>query len=333
MVGRASAFADPDIIKMCQTVFVPVTGDDWYQRRRKDKEGEFFRRLADSSGKKGHTLQGIYLFAADGTPLEYKNTGQSADATKAMMRAALAKFDRLPEAKRKPGAVKVEDAGELDANYNRSVPEGGLILKAYTRILDFQDGGYCKGSCKAVGGDKAARDHVWITAAEVKLLAPAKAEVGFRYPVTAKVAERLARYHLIDNTRGEPQLWKPEDVRARRMSLSVTAVTADAVDIRLEGEVLLATDADAAKAERGYEVRLLGFLRYRPAKGTFDKFDITAVGTHWGEHFDTSPARRGRRCWVSRSSCPASGRATASRRRASATRARTWASGEVVGWL
>ena len=210
------------------------------------------------------------------------------------MRQALAQFARLPEAKRKAGAVKIEEIGELDANYSRSPPEGGLILKSYTRILDFKDGGYCKGTCKSIGGEKAARDHVWITKDEVKALAPAKAEVGFRYAMAAPVADRLARWHLIDNTRGEPQLWKPEDVRAKRISLVVTAATADAIDIKLEGEVLIATDADTSKAERGYEVRLLGSLRYLPAKGTFDRFDIIAVGTHWGEHFDTAPARPGK---------------------------------------
>ena len=108
------------------------------------------------------------------------------------------------------------------------------------------------------------------------------------------VADRLARYHLIDNTRGEPILWKPDDVRGKRMTLVVTAAAADAVDLRLEGEVLLATDADAAKAERGYEARLVGSLRYRPSKGTFDRFDVTAVGTHWGEHPHNSPARPGK---------------------------------------
>src|SRR5438045_1359975 len=138
---------------MCQQQFVPVTGDDWYQRRRKDKEGEFFRGIADSLGKKGHTLQGIYVFAADGTTIAYKNTGQSADATKAMMTQALAQFGRLSEGKRKAGAVKIEAPGELDANYTRAVPEGGLILKAYSRILDFNDDRYSKGSCKAVGGE------------------------------------------------------------------------------------------------------------------------------------------------------------------------------------
>ncbi len=294
MVGRASAFADPDIIKMCQNDFIPVTGDDWYQRRRKDREGEFFRALTQAVGKQGHTYQGIYLFAADGTALDYKNSGHSAEFTRDMMRAALAKFARLPAASRAPGAVKVEDAGKLDANYTRLPPEGGLILKAYTRILDFKGGEYVQGTCKALGGEKAARDHVWITADEVKRLAPAKAEVGFRYPVTPTVVERLARYHLLDNTRGEPELWRPQDVRAKRMSLAVTAATADAIELRLDGEALMMTDADPAKAERGYEVRLVGSLRYLPAKGTFDRFDLTAVGTHWGEHSHNSPARPGK---------------------------------------
>ena len=68
-------------------------------------------------------------------------------------------------------------------------------------------------------GEKAARDHVWITKDEVKALAPAKAEVGFRYAMPAKVADRLIRYHLIDNTRGEPTLWKPDEVRGQRFTL------------------------------------------------------------------------------------------------------------------
>ena len=297
MVGRASAFADPAIIKLCKTAFVPVTGDDWYQRRRQDKEGEFFRTLADSLGKTGPdgaTRQGIYVFAADGTGLAYKNCGQSVEATKELLRQGLARFAKLPEAKRAPGAVKVEDAGKPDPTYSRTPPEGGLILKQYTRILDQKGEEYAVGTCEAVGGDKAARDHVWITKAEVKALAPAKAEKGFRYSVPAKVAERLARYHLLDNTRGEPDAWTKQEVRELRMSLVVTSATADAVDLRLEGEALLTTNADPAKAKRGYEVRLHGALRYRPAKRTFDRFDLTAVGQHWGEHTYARAARPGK---------------------------------------
>ena len=48
----------------------------------------------------------------------------------------LKKWNRLPAERRKPGAVKVGDPGRIDANYGRKLPEDGLILTAYTRILD-----------------------------------------------------------------------------------------------------------------------------------------------------------------------------------------------------
>ena len=47
------AFSDPEIIKLATEDFVPVTGDDWYQRRRQDAEGEFFRKVADQGPRKG----------------------------------------------------------------------------------------------------------------------------------------------------------------------------------------------------------------------------------------------------------------------------------------
>jgi hypothetical protein len=297
VVGRASAFADREIIKMAQNDFIPVAADDWYQRRRKDKEGDFFRKSADALGKTGEggsSRQGIYCFAADGTPLAYKNASQDADITRQTLQEALFKFDKLPEQKRKPGAVKVEEAGLLDPAYSRSPPEGGLILKVFTRILDYKSDGYSKGSCSQPGGDKAARDHMWITAEEVRALAPAKATVGFRYPLPPKIAERLTCYHLVNNTRGEPILWRREEIRAKRYTLTVIAQTPTAIDLRLEGEALLASDADLGKADRGYEVRLVGNLRYLPAAKTFDRFDIAAVGSHWGEAFHAGVARPGK---------------------------------------
>ena len=54
---------------MAQEQFVPVTADDWYQRRRQDAEGKFFRQVADQGPRKGQggsTRQGIYVLTADG---------------------------------------------------------------------------------------------------------------------------------------------------------------------------------------------------------------------------------------------------------------------------
>lgn len=282
---------------MASEDFVPVTADDWYQRRRKDAEGEFFRKVASQGPRKGEndgTRQGIYVMTADGELLSFKNAGQNAEATRDEIKRALFKFDKLPANRKTPGAVTIEPAGRPDPDYARTPPPGGAILRTYTRILETTADGYSKGSCKTKGGDMAARDFAWFTKAEVQSLAPAKTEVGFEYPLPKSIADRLAQFHLIDNTRGEPSFWTREQVRKSNFTLTIAAATAEAIDLSLDGRATMATDADPTKADRGYEVRVRGTLRYRPATGTLEKFDLTAVGNHWGDTGLTSGARPGR---------------------------------------
>ena len=277
--------------------FVSVTGDDWYQRRRKDAEGEFFLKIAEQGHRKGagtNTRQGIYAFTADGEVLWAKNTGQDPHYTKTELKHALAQFQRLPAARRTPGAVTVPTHGPLDPNYTRTPPVGGLILKVNTRILDKKDSNYTKGSCDRVGGAMSARDYLWLTKPEMQSLAPPSTEEGFTYDVSKKIAQRIARFHLVDNTRGEPLPWDAKDVRKCRMTLTATGGNAEFIELRLDGEALMASDADPAKAVNGYEVRLLGKLRYVLAKQTFDQFEVVAVGDHWGDGPFTQGARPGR---------------------------------------
>ena len=292
-----SAFADAEIIRLATEDFVPVTADDWYQRRRQDTEGEFFRKVAGQgprTGEGGGTRQGIYAFTADGELLSYKNAGQNAEVTRDELKRALEKFRKLPPARRGPGAVEVGDPGRSDPRYTRTPPAGGLVVRVHTRILDRAGDEYCKGACKTTGGDAAARDFLWLTAGEVRSLAPPKAEPGIAYDVPKVVADRIVRFHLVDNTRGEPPFWKRDQVRRAKLTLTVLRVTADGIELRLDGKALLATDADPKKADRGYEARLRGELRYLPKKQTFDRFDVVGVGEHWGDSALTRGARPGR---------------------------------------
>lgn len=297
VVGRVSTFADADVIKMATTDFVPVCTDDWYTRRRQDAEGEFFRKMADAAGRKGeggNTRQGIYVFTADGTVLGYKNAGQDAEIMKKVFRDALFKFDKLPEGKRKAGTLTIPDHGRLDPKYTRTPPTDGLIVRVNTRILDEKKGEYCAGVCKTTGGSMASRDFLWLTKAEVKSLAPPKAEVGQSYPLPAAVAARISRFHLNDNTRGEPNFWKADDLRQNEWALTITKVSDAGVELRLDGRIQLATKPDPTDADRGYSAKARGHLRWLPVKGTFDQFDVAVVGDHWGEGTFTKGAREGR---------------------------------------
>ena len=296
MAGRAFAFADPEIIAQAQTLFVPCCIDDWYQRRRQDDEGKFFRSVADQpggrTGKGGSTRQGIYVLTPDGDLLAYKNAGDNVEATQAELALALRKWVALPAARRTPGGVSVPKHGKLDPNFSRVPPEGGLVLKVHGRILAKKGESYAKGECGFTGGDKASRDFAWLTAAEAKAMVPARREVGQTVELPAAVARRLVRFHLVDNTRGEPEFWEASEVRRQKLTLTVTADTADAVELRLDGDVLLSTEADADRAARGFEAKLYGTLRYRPAKQAFDRWDVVALGEHWGSGAYTKTGER-----------------------------------------
>jgi hypothetical protein len=277
--------------------YVPVAADDWYQRRRDDAEGQFFRKVADQGPRKGEggsTRQGIYCLTADGKLLTYKNAGQLPDVMRDTLRQGLREWQKLPAERRQPGAVQVDDPGKLDPIYARTPPPGGLIVTVYTRILDREQGDFCRGQCSTRGGEAAARDHLWLTEAEWKALVPASPTVGDRVPLPPKVAERILRFHLTDNTRGEPPMWQRDEIRSQELTLTVEEVTPAAVRLRLDGTALLATGPIAEKANRGFDVRLLGTIGYDRAKKAIDRFDVVAVGDHWGEGTYTRRARPGR---------------------------------------
>lgn len=281
---------------MAKDEFVPVAADDWYQRRRQDAEGAFFKKVSDQSPRKNagtSTRQGIYMFTADGQLLGFRNHRDPA-VMRSVLAQALKEFRKIPEEKRKPGAIKIDDPGQRDTTYHREPPKGALIVNAYTRILDRKGDGFCVGACEFTGGDQAARDRLWLTEQERKSLIPAAPKKGDKVTVPQAVLYRIARFHLVDNTRGEPPHWGLGEVRKATLTLTVENVSDSAVTLKLEGEMLLATDADPKKASRGYDVRLLGHVRYDVKKKAFDRFDAVALGEHWGEGPYTRGARPGR---------------------------------------
>jgi hypothetical protein len=295
------AFSDAEVIRLASEEFIPVAADDWYQRRRQDAVGKFWMAIAQQGRPRddGGTRQGIYCFTADGQLLIYKHGGQANAGQPGVMRETLLEglraWRNLPEERRKPGGVPVEKLDHTDPRYTRTPPAGGVILKVYTRILDRDAlGQFCKGTSTMRGGDQAARDHLWLTEAEWKNLVPDQPKQGDQFPLPGALAERIARFHLIDNTRGEPPMWQRHELRSQQLSLTVTEVTADVVRLKLEGSVLLASQADPEKAERGYDVRLLGYLTYAGAPRALTRFDVVAVGDHWGRGRFTRNARPGR---------------------------------------
>ena len=255
---------------MLKNDFVPVAIDQWYQRQQQDKEGEFYRKVAGRGSRNNFekTTQGRYICSPDGALLGYNNN-RGPDRVRLMMRAVLADFDPDSLATFHP-----LDSDKPDGKFHPQPPSNGLILRVNSLIL----GGYQPvHDWKAVFHDAIGRDNAWITATEKAQLID---WVGNRGAVPEKVFARILRFHLIDNTRGEPPHWKAEEIK----SLSVRLDEQDVItgSIRLETE----------DGNRGFLAEIFGIAKMDGPNIT--RFDLVAKGDYWGEGRFTGGAPEGK---------------------------------------
>src|SRR6185369_2883588 len=120
---------------------------------------------------------------------------------------------KLPPDRRKPGAVKIEDDPETDDQFYRTMPKGAQAFEVFTRLMEKTDFGLKQAVCTKGKGDQPGRDHFWLTKQELADLADPNAKPGVTKPLPKFVQMRIARFHLLDDTRGEPPMWDEKEVR------------------------------------------------------------------------------------------------------------------------
>jgi hypothetical protein len=206
------------------------------------------------------------------------------------MDKALAKWKRLPESERKPGAVQIERRGGFDPKRSILPPPGGIVLRTFTRSLDWDVKSLGSAPKKMIilssgitVDAEPNRDFVWLTEAEWKALVPANPSKGTTIAIPKCIANRIFRFHLRDNSFCLGSEWSLEQVRSGELALTVEGVTEKDIQMRLTGSALLASDRNLKKALTGYDVALAGVLNYDRKKKAFDRFDVVALGEFWGQ--------------------------------------------------
>jgi hypothetical protein len=239
---------------------VPVAVDQHIHRQRRDAEGDLFARVLKQAGRgtDGYS-QGVYLFAAEGKLLGFSNTAD-ARQVKGLLDKALKKFD--------PSAPVAAFSDAAIGEVLPPPPAGGLVVDVTAKVL----GGYAPEDPRASRNLKSlGRDHLWLRKDE--------AEALVQGTLMESVKQRLVRYHLIDNTRGEPPMWGPAEIKKLELTLR---------DGRVTGSVHLETKS----GERGFQADLLGFVDAKDGKVT--RLDLLAKGEFWGEGTFTRGAPKGR---------------------------------------
>lgn len=274
-------FSNPEVVRLIQSSFVAYAGDQWYLHRQQDVDGQFFRTVARQGHRKDapedETLQGIYVAAPDGRLVVSDHYRTSAVATSQLLQRAVQLWAR-PQ-----GEVSVAANTQPDRRYQRVPPEGGLILDVFARIARDPEPGAKWSPNQAVG-----RDHMWLTRDEWRALRPPSWRKGETYALPPGIAGRLLRFHLVDNVRGEPSTWRPDEVRESDLKLTVSEPPAGL--LTLSGTARL----HSFDVRRGYEARVQGQLRFERAGDRFARVDLLSWGEAWGEGTYTRGAPKGR---------------------------------------
>ena len=262
MLDRESTFANPVIVKLLQTRFIPVAIDQAYQRRQKDNEGKFYQKIANQGPRKvgRGTTQGFYTADAAGRLLAFTNN-RGADRVLRMINGSLEKH--------RPVKATAIAKGAPDARYNPKLPKGGLVVRVTSKVL----GGYeePKNEYRKIFQQSLGRDNLWISASEHAALTKDR--------LPQSLLQRLARFHLVDNTRGEPPMWRENEIQKLQGTLR-------------NGQLRATVQLKTAKGDRGYETELLGHIETKAGKVT--RLDVVAKGEFWGEGTYTRNAPKGR---------------------------------------
>ncbi len=266
MLDRESTFANPQIVKLLQTRFIPVAIDQAYQRRQKDNEGRFYQKIANQGPRKigQGTTQGLYSADAAGRLLEYTNN-RGAERVLRMMHAALKKH--------RPEKVAAIAKGTPDARYNPQPPKGGLVVRVTSKVL----GGYEKtdNEWRRIFQSSLGRDNLWIRADEHAALAKGQ--------LPKSLLKRITRFHLIDNTRGEPPMWRDSEIKKLEGTFNGK---------NGNGKLRATVHLQSADNKRAYEAELIGHIETRNGKVT--RLDLVAKGDFRGEGRYTRNAPKGK---------------------------------------
>ncbi|MBS2029148.1 MAG: hypothetical protein JST54_14690 [Deltaproteobacteria bacterium] len=260
--------------------FVPAA-DDMTHLETYGADADFFLRFSED-GHYGHgkgpygTRQGTYLVTPSGKLLASTNELNPALIAE-LMKEALADYAKLPKEQRLLSAKELRNWGTPQRSDDGQYPEGGLVLREYSRDLP------AKGEDPSATSQNWNMDFAWFTPSEAKALVPAHPEPGKRVAWPQPQAQRLVRFHFVDSVNGlrygQKPLFEASDVKKAEIASIVERVDGARVTLRLEGQ----TRAESNKPRnRWVETRVAGRAVWDSAQKRFTSFDLVAVGTRWG---------------------------------------------------
>ena len=270
--------------------FIPAADEVSRLQRGEDAEAVFFQSFCEDGHYKGRTTpsrtrQGIYAIAPRGALLGACTTRDPRVMAR-MIRGALVAWRERPPAQRKLEPPRREALAAV-TRWRDKFPVDGLVLEVTTRDLKRD------GPIERAHRHDWNRDFAWFRADEARAFVPAAPRVGDRHQVPRPLIERLVRYHLVDNVRGQTSAHREKSVERAELVATVRAVDGDVISLALTGATRASNRGrwsvrgfddqnDPSQQQLGFETELLGDATFDLAAGRFTAFEVVATGTRWG---------------------------------------------------
>lgn len=255
--------------------FVPSTDEVSRLQRGSDPECVFFQQMAEHGhygGRPGSTRQGIYVCSPSGKFLASVNSN-SPDRVLQMMREGLTAWEKLPVGERR---LSAETAIRPRHRWEDSFPGDGLIVNVVSRDLPQQ----CdpRAPCEA----KWNQDYLWYSKQEARQWLGEDPQPGDVHDVPEYLVARLARFHFVDNVKGQTPRFSRNGVKGSRVSTEVVERTGPTVKLKISGLTTGVAAEGWWQSANGVVTRMLGHATFDLDQAAFAQFEIVALGRRWG---------------------------------------------------
>jgi hypothetical protein len=205
--------------------------------------------------------QGMYIFGADGTPYGFANDHEPADIAR-LMDMALKRFHAKP-----PKPVAITTAEKTDA-FSITPPATAQVLQVFARIPS-------PPKTSTFLNNGVGRDFCWIYQEERQemLKQAQRTAIGKTFSLPTSLARRIARFHLVDDVRGTPNMWEASELR----HIDVNATVIAANTLKIAGSFDL-----KAGSKRGFNGTIEGNIILHPQTGEWTRVRMLADGRAFG---------------------------------------------------
>ncbi len=196
----------------------------------------------------------------------------------------LEKWENLPDVERQlPDAFSPVTSHRWEDSY----PNNGLILKGAKADLLSDPPNLSD------RGDRWNMDHIWFSEDESHLWIPRSKKIGTIHECPKIIKDRLFRFHLVDNVRGQTLPFAPEEIKIANLNVELIDIKNSNIELKIFGDSKAVAKGAWKLGENiwtpthdldhSISTNILGNAIYNIEKKYFTKFEMVIIGNWEGK--------------------------------------------------